>query len=84
MFLYTVYDRVSKSSSSIFEQASDELAMRQYQVTLQSVPEVIKPDLSLFLLGSYDPDHMILTALPSPVSVDVERLLSSKEVDHGI
>lgn len=78
MYLYTVYDELSKRSSSIFEQPNDHMAYRQYRVTLSDLPDIIAADLRLYKLGSYDPNFMKCELLPAPELVDEGTLLSAE------
>lgn len=79
MVLYTVFDELSKKSGPIFEQANDELALRSFEVMLETIPKAVSRDLRLYKLGTYDADYMKCELFPAPEVVDASSLLNPKE-----
>lgn len=79
MGVYTINDELAKESSSLFEQRSDELALRQFRLTIAEFPKQVAQDMRLYKIGEYSHTDMSFSAYPLPVIVDESTILNDKD-----
>lgn len=67
--LYVIYDRTAEQASNLMEWPNDGIALRQFKVTMQSVPEFALADFRLYHVGTFDPKLMKFGVFQTPREV---------------
>ena len=62
MRLYTIYDQVAEEAGPIFEAKHDAIARRQFDLLLRQEAVVSPKDFSLYCLGYFDREKILLTS----------------------
>jgi len=73
MRLYTIYDKVAKTTGPILELKNDAVAQRAYKQMIRK-NNLEQKDYALMCIGELDEDECALIALREDITCDVEDL----------
>ncbi len=71
--LYTIYDVLAEESGPVFQAVNDEVAYRQFQTQLQTIPNIREDDFKLICVGEYD-NVLCETQQVVPVTIDQDLI----------
>lgn len=66
--LYCVYDKVAKEAGPMFQAKNEAVALRMYQ-RMAIEQHIDVADYDLMFLGLYDPENMVIQAIPAEVVI---------------
>lgn len=71
--VYTVYDKTAEEAGPPFTAVNNSVAKRQYKQ--MGIPEALKDEYSLHLIGFYDSKEMTITPNSTIIPVDTQEVL---------
>ncbi len=80
MRIYTIYDKLAREGGPLFQAKNDQVAHRQFQTQLNSMPNIEIADFELRCVGEYDNEQCQIQ-VGIPVVIDTDWLLFLAEQD---